>query len=229
MRNIIIFMKKLFITFLFLIVSSFGFANENLNKLNNLYLNGILDKDTYFSSLKNLGINTENDIFQNLFDLFSNKTLDQQSYEKSLSNLTSISEEQNNISDNTSDNDEIISIKNSTSKNYTSAMCQGDVEICAFFKDKIITFTYDKGVVKWSEELKNELIEIEINFAKVTKETFTNVSDNKFESTFVILHKKGVFINVIAEGELTDGSFNVEKFSIRVNYEDEAVIFLKEV
>ncbi len=99
-------MKKLFITFLFLIVSSF-FANENLNKLNNLYLNGILDKDTYFSSLKNL---LENDIFQNLFDLFSNKTLDQQSYEKSLSNLTSISEEQNNISDNTSDNDEIITL-----------------------------------------------------------------------------------------------------------------------
>jgi len=224
-------MKKLLFTFVFLVFYSFGFANENLNKLNNLYLNGILDKDAYFSSLKNLGINTENDIFQNLFDLFSNKTLDQQSYEKSLSNLTSLSEKQNNISDDTSDNDndEIISIKNSTSKNYTSANCKGDVEICAFFKDKIITFTYDEGVVKWSEELKNELIEIEVNFAKVTKETFTNVGDNKFESTFVILHKKGVFINVIAEGELTDGSFNVEKFSIRVNYEDEAVIFLKEV
>ena len=224
-------MKKLLFTFVFLVFYSFGFANENLNKLNNLYLNGILDKDAYFSSLKNLGINTENDIFQNLFDLFSNKTLDQQSYEKSLSNLKSLSEKQNNISDDTSDNDndEIISIKNSTSKNYTSANCKGDVEICAFFKDKIITFTYDEGVVKWSEELKNELIEIEVNFAKVTKETFTNVGDNKFESTFVILHKKGVFLNFIAEGELTDGSFNVEKFSIRVNYEDEAVIFLKEV
>ena len=224
-------MKKLLFTFVFLVFYSFGFANENLNKLNNLYLNGILDKDTYFSSLKNLGINTENDIFQNLFDLFSNKTLDQQSYEKSLSNLKSLSEKQNNISDDTSDNDndEIISIKNSTSKNYTSANCKGDVEICAFFKDKIITFTYDEGAVKWSEELKNELIEIEVNFAKVTKETFTNVGDNKFESTFVILHKKGIFINVIAEGELTDGSFNVEKFSIRVNYEDEAVIFLREV
>jgi len=224
-------MKKLLFTFVFLVFYSFGFANENLNKLNNLYLNGILDKDAYFSSLKNLGVNTDNDIFQNLFDLFSNKTLDQQSYEKSLSNLTSLSEKQNNISDDSSNsnNDEIISVKDSTSKNYTSAKCEGDVEICAFFKDKIITFTYDKGVVKWSEELKNELIEIEINFAKVTKETFTNVGDNKFESTFVILHKKGIFINVIAEGELTDGSFNVEKFSVRVNYEDEAVIFLKEV
>ena len=174
-------MKKLFITFIFLIVSSFGFANENLNKLNNLYLNGILDKDAYFSSLKNLGINTENDIFQNLFHLFSNKTLDQQNYEKSLSNLISLSKKQNNISDDTSDNDEIISIKDSTSKNYTSAKCEGDLEICAFFKDKIITFIYDEGVVKWSEEFKDEVIEVEINFAKVTKETFTNVGDNKFE------------------------------------------------
>ena len=222
-------MKRLLFTFVFLVFYSFGFANENLNKLNNLYLNGILDKDAYFSSLKNLGINTENDIFQNLFDLFSNKTLDQQSYEKSLSNLTSLSEKQNNISDDTSNNDEIISIKDSTSKNYTSANCGGDLEICAFFKDKIITFTFDEGVVKWSEEFKNQVIEAEINFAKVTKETFTDVGDNSFESTFVILHKKGIFINVIAGGEFTDRSFNVEKISLRINYEDEAIVFLTEV
>ena len=222
-------MKKVLFTFVFLVFYSFGFANENLNKLNNLYLNGILDKDAYFSSLKNLGINTENDIFQNLFHLFSNKTLDQQNYEKSLSNLISLSKKQNNISDDTSDNDEIISIKDSTSKNYTSAKCEGDLEICAFFKDKIITFIYDEGVVKWSEEFKDEVIEVEINFAKVTKETFTNVGDNKFESTFVILHKKGIFINVIAEGEFTEISFNVEKISLRINYEDEAIVFLTEV
>ena len=101
--------------------------------------------------------------------------------------------------------------------------------VCFFDKDKIITFTYDDGVVNWSEELKNELIETEINFAKVAKETFSDIGDNRFESTFVILHKKGIFIKVIAEGELTDESFNVEKFSIRVNYQDEAVIFLTEV
>lgn len=222
-------MKKLLLTFIFLIFHSFGFANENLNKLNNLYLNGILDKNAYFSSLKNLGINTENDIFQNLFDLFSDKTLDQENYEKSLSNLISLSNKKNDISDDTSKNEEIVSVKNSSSKSYTSANCKGDLEICAFFKDKLITFTYDEGEVKWSEELKNELIEIEINFAKVAKETFSNIGDNRFESTFVILHKKGIFLDVIAEGEFTDGSFNVEKFSINVNYEDLAVIFLTEV
>ena len=84
-------MKKFFLIFAFLISYSFGFANENLSKLNNLYLNGILDKDAYFSSLKNLGINIENDIFQNLFDLFSDKTLNQENYEKSLSNLIDLS------------------------------------------------------------------------------------------------------------------------------------------
>ena len=222
-------MKKFFLILTFLISYSFGFANENLSKLNNLYLNGILDKDAYFSSLKNLGINTENNIFQNLFDLFSDKTLNQENYEKSLSNLIDLSNNKNDISEDTSKNEEVVSTSNSISKSYTSANCKGDLEICAFFKDKIITFTYDEGVVKWSEELKNELIEIEINFAKVAKETFSDIGDNRFESTFVILHKKGIYINFIAEGEFTDGSFNVEKFSLRVNYQDEAVIYLTEV
>jgi hypothetical protein len=222
-------MKKFFLIFAFLISYSFGFANENLSKLNNLYLNGILDKNAYFSSLKNLGINTENDIFQNLFDLFSDKTLNQENYEKSLSNLIDLSINKKDISEDTSKNEEVVSVSNSISKSYTSANCKGDLEICAFFKDKIITFTYDEGVVKWSEELKNELIETEINFAKVAKETFSDIGDNRFESTFVILHKKGIFIKVIAEGELTDESFNVEGFSIRVDFDDLAVILLTEV
>lgn len=222
-------MKKFFLIFAFLISYSFGFANENLSKLNNLYLNGILDKDAYFSSLKNLGINTENDIFQNLFDLFSDKTLNQENYEKSLSNLIDLSNKKNDISEDTSKNEEVVSVSNSISKSYTSANCKGDLEICAFFKDKTITFTYDEGIVKWSEELKNELIEIEINFAKIAKETFSDIGDNRFESTFVILHKKGIFIKVIAEGELTDESFNVEEFSMRVDFDDIAVIFLTEV
>ena len=222
-------MKKFFLIFAFLISYSFGFANENLSKLNNLYLNGILDKNAYFSSLKNLGINTENDIFQNLFDLFSDKTLNQENYEKSLTNLIDLSNNKKDISEDTSKNEEVVSVSNSISKSYTSANCKGDLEICAFFKDKIITFTYDEGVVKWSEELKNELIEIEINFAKVAKETFSDIGDNRFESTFVILHKKGIFLKVIAEGELTDESFNVEGFSIRVDFDDLAVILLTEV
>ena len=222
-------MKKFFLIFAFLISYSFGFANENLSKLNNLYLNGILDKNAYFSSLKNLGINTENDIFQNLFDLFSDKTLNQENYEKSLSSLIDLSNNKKDISEDTSKNEEVVSVSNSISKSYTSANCKGDLEICAFFKDKIITFTYDEGVVKWSEELKNELIETEINFAKVAKETFSDIGDNRFESTFVILHKKGIFIKVIAEGELTDESFNVEGFSIRVDFDDLAVILLTEV
>ena len=222
-------MKKFFLIFAFLISYSFGFANENLSKLNNLYLNGVLDKDAYFSSLKNLGINTENDIFQNLFDLFSDKTLNQENYEKSLSNLIDLSNNKKDISEDTSKNEEVVSVSNSISKSYTSDNCKGDLEICGFFTDKTITFTYDKGVVKWSEELKNELIETEINFAKVAKETFSDIGDNRFESTFVILHKKGIFIKVIAEGELTDESFNVEKFSIRVDFDDQAVILLTEV
>ena len=222
-------MKKFFLIFAFLISYSFGFANENLSKLNNLYLNGILDKNAYFSSLKNLGINTENDIFQNLFDLFSDKTLNQENYEKSLTNLIDLSNNKKDISEDTSKNEEVVSVSNSISKSYTSANCKGDLEICAFFKDIIITFTYDEGVVKWSEELKNELIEIEINFAKVAKETFSDIGDNRFESTFVILHKKGIFLKVIAEGELTDESFNVEGFSIRVDFDDLAVILLTEV
>ena len=53
------------------------FANENISKLNELYLNGILDKEVYLKSLNNLGVNTGNDIFRNLFELFNNKVLDE--------------------------------------------------------------------------------------------------------------------------------------------------------
>ena len=82
-------------------------------------------------------------------------------------NLIDLSNNKKDISEDTSKNEEVVSVSNSISKSYTSANCKGDLEICAFFKDKLITFTYDEGEVKWSEELKNELIEIVSWFKKV--------------------------------------------------------------
>ena len=83
-------MKKIIILF-FIIIHQSLFANENINKLNQLYLNGVLDKETYFISINKLGIDTSNEIFTNLFTLFSDKVLDIESYEKSLNNLINIS------------------------------------------------------------------------------------------------------------------------------------------
>ena len=82
------------LTLSFLIYSN-ALANSDISKLNSLYLNGVIDKNTYFKSINGLGIDTSNQIFQNLFELFSNSVLDISSYENSLQNLITVSNSDN--------------------------------------------------------------------------------------------------------------------------------------
>jgi hypothetical protein len=83
--------KKFLFSFLliFIIQLNVG-ANENINKLNQFFLNGIINQEVYIQSINNLGINTNNDIFINLFELFKQGIIDQNSYESSLSNLSDL-------------------------------------------------------------------------------------------------------------------------------------------
>ena len=68
------------------------YADENIYRLNSLYLDGILDQEVYLSSLGKLGINTNSDNFDKLFSLFKNKVLDNNAYSNSLGKLITTSE-----------------------------------------------------------------------------------------------------------------------------------------
>jgi hypothetical protein len=198
-------MNKLFFIVLFsILIFKNLVAGENLSKLNNLYLNGILDKDVYFQSLNNLGIDTSNDIFINLFDLFSNQVLDINSYEKSISNLISISR-----------NDKEIT-KINQNKQLDSPMafkvdkCTGEVDLCTDLKTFDIVILNDDKELRHSDEFKKMLI-ADSSFTKVLREdTFYN-GDN-YKLILSLSHIRGMMINFVINGKFNSETFTAEKF-----------------
>jgi len=181
-------------------------ANENISKLNNLYLNGILDKDVYFESLNNLGINTSNDIFINLFDLFSNQVLDIGSYEKSISNLISIS----------LDDKEITKINQNKQFDFPYGFkvdkCVGEVDLCADLKKLEIVILNDDKELRHTDEFKKMLI-ADSAFTKVLREdTFYN-GDN-YKLILSLSHLQGMMINFVINGKFNDETFTAEEFLV---------------
>ena len=217
-----------FLALCFLITySSVGLSNENLIKLNNLYLNGVLDKEMYFKSLNKLGIDIDNEIFQNLFDLFSDRTIDQQNYEKSLSNLVSLSNEGISKKESSADTNKNNSFNGILSKKYTISRCIGEGDVCITFKPGgEIIFTYADGKVNWPNEIKNEVL-LRPDLLNVVQEKFSTFGGNKFQSTFIVRHSRGMLVNFIADGDFNKDPFHVEKTFIRVNGKDIATIFYK--
>lgn len=218
--------KSLTLSFL-LTFSSICFSNESLSKLNNLYLNGVLDKEVYFESLNKLGIDIDNEIFQNLFDLFSNQTLDLQNYEISLTNLVNLSNVGNSKTEDSIDNKKNNSLNGVLSKKYKVSKCVGDGVICKFFQGEIL-FTYEDGKVNWPEEFKKELL-AEPELIMVLQNKFSKSGNNQFFSTFTVTHTKGFLINFIANGNFNKDPFDIEKAFIRVNGKDIATIIFQEV
>ena len=129
-------------------INNNSYSNENLSNLNNLYLNGVLDRESYFKSLNNLGLDTSNDIFLNLFELFSNKVLDLDSYENSIDNLLAMSNKaiSNSVSSNTK-------TKASIEKNYAYKVvnCKGDSNTCKILNSEIINFKDEDDEIKISQ------------------------------------------------------------------------------
>ena len=220
-------MIKSLVLFFILTFSSLGLSNENLSKLNNLYLNGVLDKEMYFNSLNKLGINIDNKIFQNLFDLFSNQTLDLQSYEKSISNLINLSNKDNSKKEDSIDNNKNNSFNGILFKKFKDTRCVGDGEICRDFKGEIL-FSYDNSKVYWDDEFINELLS-DPEFLMVIQEKFSLFDGNKFHSIFIMRLSNGLLANFIAEGNFNKDPFDIEKIYIRVNGKDIATLFVTEV
>ena len=210
-------MKKIIILIIFLFHQSL-FANENLNKLNNLYLNGVLNKDTYFDSLNNLGVDTSNDIFLNLFGLFSDRVLDIESYEQSLNNLISISDK-NNEKKTISKKAENIA----TSKSYGVENCKGDSTLC-------------KDLVSTVESIKFDLIEDEVKLdtgfldpliasdTELVRHMGLKYSRDKksddFRIMINILHIRGALIRCTFKGYFEDDNFFITKWIIAVNSQE---------
>lgn len=198
--------KLFFIVLLSLLSFKNLIASENLSKLNNLYLNGILDKDVYFESLNNLGIDTSNDIFINLFDLFSNQVLDISSYEKSILNLISISGNDKEITKNNKDK------KLENSMAFKIDKCVGDVDLCTDLKTMDIVILNENQEMRHSDDFKNMLI-ADSSFTKILREdTFYN--EDNYKLILSLSHVRGMMINFVINGKFNDESFTAEKFLI---------------
>jgi len=181
-------------------------ANENISKLNNLYLNGVLDKDVYFESLNKLGIDTSTDIFINLFDLFSGQVLDDISYEKSISNLISISR----------NDEEMTKDKQNKQLDFSLAFkiekCVGELELCNDLKTFDIVILNEDEELRHSDEFKKMLV-ADSAFTKVLREdTFYNGDDYKL--ILSLSHLQGMMINFVINGKSNDEKFTAENFLI---------------
>lgn len=218
------FMKKFLILFAILFNQSM-FANENISKLNSLYLNGVLDKESYFDSINNLGIDTTNEIFLNLFTLFSDRVLDIESYERSVVNLINLSE--NKVNDTSTAKES----KNKNSKSYLVESCKGDSAICKqFINDKEpLNFKYENGEVYLDSRVLDDLVKSEPSFTSYLPISFNKkANENNFVITATILHIQGVMINFSLKGYLEDNDFYMTKLGMRVNSQELVDATLKE-
>ena len=211
-------MFKYLILIFFLTHSSLVLSNESLSKINNLYLNGVLDKGAYLESLNKLGVDTNNEIFQNLFDLFSDRTLDLQNYEKSISNMINLSNNENNKNN---------SFSGALSKKYTYTKCIGDKEICTLFNEGVL-FSYDGDKVNWDDEFKKDLLK-DPNIVAVMNERFSKFGGNKLNASLTVRLNGSVMVDFVAIGNFDKDPFEMEKISIKYQGKDIAAMILEEI
>lgn len=206
-------MKKIIILF-FIIIHQSLFANENINKLNQLYLNGVLDKETYFISINKLGIDTSDEIFMNLFTLFSDKVLGIESYEKSLNNLINIS---NNNEIGTTVSDENPQLK--ISKNYIVDDCEGDSTLCEYAAIRsTLNFKYENEEVllntKWLDDIVSGDQEI-VNYMGLKFQR--NKSSDDFRINVNLLHINGVLLRILFKGYFEKNDYFLTRMIVSAN------------
>jgi len=202
----IILIKIIFLSFFI----SRAFANEDISKLNSLYLNGVLDQDTYFQSINNLGIDTSNEIFQNLFELFSDNVLDIKSYEGSLENLISVS---SNIKDNSNQVEHIPKKSTINSKIYKLTNCAGRSDLCKIFNGMIVNFTIEENEVKLDNSVFDEFL-ADPEMVKIQNiKTFRKKDD--FDIVISILHIRGILIDFVFGGVMKDNQFEMMDATVR--------------
>lgn len=209
-------MKKILIVILILSFNPL-FANDNLNKLNNLFLNGILDKESYFSSINNLGIDTDNETFINLFKLFSNKVLDIKSYEKSLNNLIDILD---------NNDKEIIVLKDNTqlkkSKSYIASDCKGDSTLCSdIVMNSIFNFYFENDEVLLNTKWLDDIVSSDPAIIRYMGLKFNrNSKSDDFKVMVDLFHIKGILIKISFRGFFENDDFFVNRMIVNVRTQE---------
>jgi len=201
--------------FSFLIYSN-ALANSDISKLNSLYLNGVIDKNTYFKSINGLGIDTSNQIFQNLFELFSNSVLDISSYENSLQNLIAVSNSDNSKKNLEKNNEVSQTISsNSNLKTYVINNCKGRSDLCKDFSKGSIRFELIDNKVNVVQSDFDELLK-DPELLKISQiKTFFKNDD--FDIIVSILHVKGFIIDFVFGGFMENSQFEMVDLSVRGN------------
>jgi hypothetical protein len=186
-------------------------ANEDISKLNSLYLNGVLDKNTYFTTIQNMGIDTSNEIFLNLFDLFSDNVLDLNSYESSLKNLLSVANnsEVENTSAKVDKNDSNSTLK----KTYILSNCKGNSNFCDVFAEAPLFFEFSNGKVSILESSFDELLN-DVELLRIVN-IKTLSKNNNFDIIVGIAHTQGFIINFSFGGMVTDNQFEMIDVSVK--------------
>jgi len=199
-----------------LLIYSNSLANSDISKLNSLYLNGVIDKSTYFKSINGLGIDTSNQIFQNLFELFSNSVLDTSSYENSLQNLITVSNSDNSNKNLEKNNEASQTISsNSNLKSYVSKNCKGRSDLCKDFSEGSISFELIDNKVNVVQSGFDELLK-DPELLKISQiKTFTKNDD--FDVIVSILHVKGFIIDFVFGGVMENSQFEMVDLSVRGN------------
>jgi len=199
-----------------LLIYSNSLANSDISKLNSLYLNGVIDKSTYFKSINGLGIDTSNQIFQNLFELFSNSVLDTSSYENSLQNLITVSNSDNS-NKNLEKNNEVSQTmySNSNLKTYVIKNCKGRSDFCKDFSKGAFSFELIDNKVNIVKSDFDELLK-DPELLKISQiKTFTKNDD--FDVIVSILHVKGFIIDFVFGGLMENSQFEMVDMSLRGN------------
>ena len=210
-------MLKLFQILIFsLLIYSNALANSDISKLNSLYLNGVIDKNTYFKSINGLGIDTSNQIFQNLFELFSNSVLDISSYENSLQNLIAVSNSDNSKKNLEKNNEVSQTISsNSNLKTYVINNCKGRSDLCKDFSKGSIRFELIDNKVNVVQSDFDELLK-DPELLKISQiKTFFKNDD--FDIIVSILHVKGIIIDFVFGGFMENSQFEMVDLSVRGN------------
>ena len=212
-------LKVLYIAIIFLLLFFKSvFANENISKLNELYLNGILDKEVYLKSLINLGVNTDNDIFRNLFELFNNKVLDEENYSSSLNNLITITSKNQSKIDEVNNNNDLVLNTSSIAgiREYKISNCKGDSITCNSINLQIIPFEFLDNKIQVTKKWLDEIIKSEQSFLRVIN-TKTFNKKNETDIVISILHSKGPIIDFVFGGYTEENNFHMEDFKIKAN------------
>ena len=200
-----------------LFTHTFLFADEKLSKLNNLYLQGIINDQNYFDSLNGIGIDTSTSIFLDVFDLFKSKTLSIDAYEQTLSKLVSKSNMNNQKQPKEPLNKNFQNDLITSTSVFQITKCVGDLELCHDFKNlDSLKFIFKNDTISLEDGLKKGILE-DPKMVAIAREK-TNLSGKKANYILSLNHARGILINFNFIGTIEDNSkFLAERFEVNTS------------